>query len=271
MKIAAIQMVSTGSVEDNLQQAATLLGQAAAQGAELAVLPEYFCLIGQHDTDKLAIQEPFGTGPIQRFLADTARNTGMWIVGGTLPLTATQADRVFNSSLVFNTAGICVARYDKVHLFRFDNGTESYDESRVLERGATPTRFTLSSKDGHTWQIGLSVCYDLRFPELYRRYSEQGVDLILVPSAFTHTTGKAHWEVLLRARAIENLAYVTAAAQGGVHPNGRQTWGQTIAIDPWGHVMSELAQGTGVVMADLSADALRQWRSQLPALTHRVL
>jgi len=271
MKIAAIQMVSTGKVQDNLQQAATLLAQAAAQGAELAVLPEYFCLIGQHDTEKLAIQEPFGSGPIQQFLADTARATGLWIVGGTLPLTATQADRVFNSTLVLSPAGACAARYDKIHLFRFDNGTERYDESRVLERGATPTRFALPSKDGHTWQIGLSVCYDLRFPELYRSYSEQGVDLVLVPSAFTHTTGKAHWEVLLRARAIENLAYVAAAAQGGVHPNGRQTWGQSIAIDPWGKVLAELAQGAGVVVAELDATALPRWRGQLPALEHRIL
>jgi predicted amidohydrolase len=271
MKIAAIQMVSTGNVQDNLQQAAILLAQAAAQGAELAVLPEYFCLIGQHDTDKLAIQEPFGSGPIQQFLADTARATGLWIVGGTLPLTATQADRVFNSTLVLSPAGACAARYDKIHLFRFDNGTERYDESRVLERGATPTRFALPSKDGHTWQIGLSVCYDLRFPELYRSYSEQGVDLVLVPSAFTHTTGKAHWEVLLRARAIENLAYVAAAAQGGVHPNGRQTWGQSIAIDPWGKVLAELAQGAGVVVAELDATALPRWRGQLPALEHRIL
>jgi nitrilase len=271
MKIAAIQMVSTGTLADNLQQAATFLAQAAAQDAELAVLPEYFCLIGQHDGDKLAIQEPFGTGPIQQFLADTARKLGLWIVGGTLPLTATQPDRVFNSTLVFNPQGDCVARYDKIHLFRFDNGTERYDESRVLERGATPTRFELPSRDGHCWQVGLSVCYDLRFPELYRSYAKQGVDLILVPSAFTHTTGKAHWEVLLRARAIENLAFVTAAAQGGVHPNGRHTWGQSIAIDPWGQVLSEQAQDPGVVLAELDATQLTQRRAQLPALDHRLL
>lgn len=271
MKIAAIQMVSTGVLQDNLHQAKALLSQAAAQGAELAVLPEYFCLIGQHDADKLAIQEPFGSGPIQQFLADSARDTGMWIVGGTMPLTATQPDRVFNSTLVFNPDGKCVARYDKIHLFRFDNGTERYDESRVLERGATPTQFALPSKDGHTWQVALSVCYDLRFPELYRHYSEQGADLILVPSAFTHTTGKAHWEVLLRARAIENLAYVAAAAQGGVHPNGRHTWGQSLAIDPWGSVLADLPQASGAVMAELDASALPKWRGQLPALEHRVL
>jgi deaminated glutathione amidase len=271
MKIAAIQMVSTGQLADNLQQAGALLAQAAEQGAELAVLPEYFCLIGQHDTDKLAIQEAYGSGPIQQFLADSARRLGLWVVGGTLPLTAAQPDRVFNSTLVFDPQGQCVARYDKIHLFRFDNGVERYDESRVLERGATPTCFALPSQDGHAWQVGLSVCYDLRFPELYRGYAQQGVDLILVPSAFTHTTGKAHWEVLLRARAIENLAFVAAAAQGGVHPNGRHTWGQSIAIDPWGQVLAEKAQEPGVVLADLDANTLAKRRSQLPALQHRLL
>jgi deaminated glutathione amidase len=271
MKVAAIQMVSTGFVADNLAQARMLLQQAAEQGAELALLPEYFCLIGQQDTDKLAIQEPFGSGPIQQFLAHAARALGLWIVGGTLPLSGAGAAKVFNSSLAFSPQGACVARYDKIHLFRFDNGREAYDESRVLERGHSPTRFALPSRDGHSWQIGLSVCYDLRFAELYRAYAAQGVDLLLLPAAFTHTTGKAHWEVLLRARAIENLAYVVAAAQGGVHPNGRQTWGQSLAIDPWGQVLAQLPQGPGVVLAELDALALQHWRSQLPALQHRVL
>ena len=271
MKVATIQMVSTGVVQDNLQQAHTLLQQAAGQGAELAVLPEYFCLIGQHDADKLAIQEPFGDGPIQQFLAQTAKELGLWLVGGTLPLTGAGDNKVFNSSLAFNPQGEYVARYDKIHLFRFDNGRESYDESRVLDRGHQPTRFALPSRDGHTWQVGMSVCYDLRFAEMYRAYAAQGVDLLLVPAAFTHTTGKSHWEVLLRARAIENLAFVAAAAQGGVHPNGRQTWGQSILIDPWGHVLAQQAQGQGVVIADLDVVTLQHWRSQLPALQHRVL
>jgi deaminated glutathione amidase len=271
MKVATIQMVSTGVVQDNLQQAHTLLLQAAEQGAELAVLPEYFCLIGQHDADKLAIQEPYGDGPIQQFLAQTAKDLGLWLVGGTLPLTGAGDNKVFNSSLAFNPQGACVARYDKIHLFRFDNGRESYDESRVLDRGHQPTRFALPSRDGHTWQVGMSVCYDLRFAEMYRAYAAQGVDLLLVPAAFTHTTGKSHWEVLLRARAIENLAFVAAAAQGGVHPNGRQTWGQSILIDPWGHVLAQQAQGQGVVIADLDVVAMQHWRSQLPALQHRVL
>lgn len=271
MKTAAIQMVSTGVVQDNLQQAARLLQSAADAGAELAVLPEYFCLMGQRDADKLSIQEPYGSGPIQAFLAETAQRCKLWIVGGTLPLTGAGPDKVFNSTLVFDPEGRCVARYDKIHLFRFDNGRESYDESRVLERGQTPTRFVLPSRDGHAWQIGLSVCYDLRFAELYRAYARAGVDLLLVPAAFTHTTGQAHWEVLLRARAIENLAYVAAAAQGGVHPNGRQTWGQSLVVDPWGHVLAQQAQEPGVVLAECDAQALNQWRRQLPALQHRVL
>ena len=271
MKLATLQMVSTGVVSDNLKQARSLLEQAAREGAELAVLPEYFCLMGQHDADKLAIQEPFGSGPIQDFLADAARSLGIWVVGGTLPLSASQPDRVYNSSLVFNPQGACVARYDKIHLFRFDNGVESYDESRVLDPGTQPTRFALPSQDGHLWQVGLSVCYDLRFAELYRGYARDGVDLILVPSAFTHTTGQTHWEVLLRARAIENLAYVAAAAQGGEHPNGRRTWGQSMVVDPWGLVLAQRAHGAGVVCAELSPHTLAQRRTQLPALQHRLL
>ena len=271
MKIAVIQMVSTDSLAHNLEQAGALLAQAAHGGAELAVLPEYFCLIGQHDGDKLAIQERFGSGPMQHFLANTARDLGLWLVAGTVPLTALQPERVTNSTLVYNPEGACVARYDKIHLFRFDNGLESYDESRVLERGYAPTRFELPSIDGHRWNIGLSVCYDLRFPELYRAYAQDGVDLILVPSAFTHTTGQAHWEVLLRARAIENLAFVAAAAQGGVHPSGRRTWGQSMVVDPWGIVLAEQAQGQGVVLAELDPKTLAQHRAQLPALQHRLL
>jgi predicted amidohydrolase len=271
MKVASLQMVSSGVWPENRHRAQALLEQAAGEGAELALLPEYFGLIGQHDTDKLAVQEAFGRGAMQDFLAEAAQRLGLWIVGGTLPLQSEQPDRVYNSSLAFNPKGLCVARYDKVHLFRFDNGRERYDESRVLERGTAPVHFGLSSCDGHTWQIGMSVCYDLRFPELYRRYADAGVELLLVPAAFTHTTGAAHWEVLLRARAIENLAFVAAAGQGGVHPNGRQTWGQSILIDPWGRVLAQQAQGEGVVVAEMDIATLRAQRSQLPALQHRLL
>lgn len=279
MIVAALQMVSSDVVAGNLAQARILLEQAAVLGAELAVLPEYFCLIGARDSDKLAIQEPLGAGPIQDFLANQARTHGMWIVAGTLPLTpptptpatAAEVPRVFNTSLAFDPQGACVARYDKMHLFRYDNGREAYDESRVLQAGSTPSQFALASRDGHTWQVGMSVCYDLRFPELYRSYAARGANLLLVPSAFTHTTGQAHWEVLLRARAIENLSFVAAAAQGGTHPSGRRTWGQSMLIDPWGAVLAQQAQEPGVVMAELDAAQLAQCRSHLPALQHRLL
>ena len=273
MKVAAIQMVSGMQVAANLTRARDLMAAAAQDGTELVVLPEYFCLLGQRDTDKLAIQEPLGSGPIQDFLADTARALGLWIVGGTLPLAAAPGTgdgaRVHNSTLVYSPQGACVARYDKIHLFRFDNGRERYDESRALLGGSQPATFELASRDGHRWRVALSVCYDLRFPELYRAYA--GADLLLVPSAFTHTTGQAHWDVLLRARAIENLAFVVAAAQGGLHENGRRTWGHSMLVDPWGRVLAEQAEEAGVVAGELSASRLHECRQQLPALEHRVL
>ena len=275
MKVAALQMVSGTDLQANLDCARGLLCEAAGQGAELALLPEYFCLIGQRDADKLAIQEPFGAGPIQRFLAEAARESGLWIVGGTQPISAApgpdSAARVYNSTLVFSPVGQCVARYDKMHLFRFDNGQERYDESRVLLPGAKPVSFELTSRDGHCWRVGLSVCYDLRFPELYRAYARAGADLLLVPSAFTHTTGAAHWEILLRARAIENLAFVAAAAQGGLHENQRRTWGHSMLIDPWGAVLTERPEGAGFVLADLAIGQLQSCRARLPALEHRLL
>ena len=268
MKMAAIQMVSGASVERNLAQAGQLLEQAAAQGAELAVLPEYFCLMGLQDTDKLKVQETFGAGPIQDFLSRSARMLGLWIVGGTLPLATAEPARARNSSLAFDPAGQCVARYDKIHLFRFDNGRESYDESCVLERGEQPVTFDLHSIDGKRYRIGMSICYDLRFPELYRRLA---ADILLVPSAFTYTTGQAHWEILLRARAIENLAFVLASAQGGLHENQRTTWGHSMIVGPWGQVLAEQAQGPGVVMAEAIKETLQSARERLPALRHAVL
>jgi nitrilase len=281
MKIAVIQMVSGSDVQTNLQRARSLLESAAQQGAELALLPEYFCLMGQTDADKLAIGEPFGSGPLQQFLSDCARELGLWLVGGTLPLTDSVANqkasgtsgaaRVSNSSLVFSPTGACVARYNKIHLFRFDNGRERYDESLVLTAGHEPVSFDLPSKDGHTWRIGLSVCYDLRFAELYRIYAQRGAHLLLVPSAFTHTTGRDHWEVLLRARAIENLAFVAAAAQGGLHDNQRRTWGHAMAIDPWGKVLGVHDTGEAVVVSELDLEELMACRTRLPALQHRVL
>ena len=268
MKVAAIQMVSATTVQANLDSARVLLEEAAQAGAELAVLPEYFCLMGRKDSDKLAVRERFGEGAVQDFLARTARELGLWIVGGTLPLAASDDSHVLNSSMAFSPQGERVARYDKIHLFKFDNGRERYDESRVIERGTQPVAFDMKSRDGKTWRIGMSVCYDLRFPELYRGLQ---ADVLLVPSAFTYTTGEAHWELLLRSRAVENLAWVIAPAQGGVHENGRRTWGHSMVVDPWGVVLGERAEGPGVVLAQLDAERQAQLRLQLPALEHRVL
>jgi deaminated glutathione amidase len=281
MKVAAVQMVSAMSVPVNLARARILLEQAAGAGVELAVLPEYFCLLGHKDTDKLAVQEPFGDGPIQAFLSTCARDLKLWIVGGTLPLSMVPAadsmqdglarQQVTNTSLAFAPDGRCMARYDKIHLFRFDNGAERYDESRVLQAGSKLAVFTLPSRDGQVWRIGMSVCYDLRFPELYRHYAEDSVDILLVPSAFTHLTGQAHWEILLKARAIENQAFVLAPAQGGVHENGRQTWGHSLIVGPWGEVLGVLPEGEGVVIAELDHGQRATCAARLPALAHRVL
>ncbi len=270
MKVAAIQMVSAVSREANLARAHALLREAAEAGAELAVLPEYFCVMGLRDTDKLALREAPGGGVVQDFLAGAARELGLWIVGGTLPLEAGDDAHVFNSSMVWSPAGECVARYDKIHLFFFDNGSERFDERRVITPGSQPVTFDLPSRDGHRWCIGMSVCYDLRFPELYRALAARGAELMLVPSAFTHTTGSAHWEVLLRARAIENLAWVVAPAQGGTHENGRRTWGQSLVVDPWGGIAAQQASGEGVVLFELDAGRTAAAREQLPVLAYGV-
>ena len=268
MRVAALQMVSAISVQTNLDSARALLAEAARAGAELAVLPEYFCLMGQRDSDKLGVRERPAEGTIQGFLAQAARELGLWVVGGTLPLVASDEAHVRNTSLVFSPRGECVARYDKIHLFKYDNGTERYDESRVIEPGADLRSIVIRDRAGQDWRVGLSVCYDLRFPELYRALQ---ADVLLVPSAFTYPTGQSHWELLLRARAVENLAFVVAPAQGGLHENGRRTWGHSMAVDPWGEVLAQRDEGAGVVLADLDRERLAQVRAQLPALEHRVL
>ncbi|MFM6985632.1 MAG: carbon-nitrogen hydrolase family protein [Hydrogenophaga sp.] len=268
MKVAAIQMVSGISLDANLSEALRLLRQAAACGAELAVLPEYFCFMGEQDSDKLLLAEQPGLGTVQDFLSDAARDLKLWLVGGTLPMATHDPHHAANASVVYNPKGQAVSRYDKIHLFRYDNGRESYDEAAVLKAGDTPTAFNCSSRDGQTWRVGQSVCYDLRFAELYRLLA---ADVILMPAAFTHTTGQAHWEVLLRARAIENQAYVIASAQGGLHENGRRTWGHSMVIDPWGQVMAMHATGPGIAMADIDMAELQRVRQQLPALQHRKL
>ena len=266
MKIAALQMVSAPSVERNLESALGLIAEAAAAGARLVALPEYFCFMGRSDRDKLTVAETPGSGPIQRALAEAACSHGVWVIGGTLPMQSREPERVLNANCVYAPDGTLAARYDKMHLFRYDNGRERYDEGRVLLAGATPTAF---EADG--LRVGLSVCYDLRFPELYRALVDPPCDLLSVPSAFTHTTGQAHWELLLRTRAVENQCYVIAPAQGGLHENGRRTWGHSMIVDPWGEILGVRAEGAGVVIADVDPERIASVRRQLPALEHRRL
>jgi nitrilase len=269
-KIAALQMVSTPEVARNLEAAGRLIAEAAAAGAALVALPEYFCLFGRRDTDKLAVAEAPGAGPIQSFLADAARRHGLWVVGGSLPVASGEEGRVLNRCCVYAPDGREAAHYDKVHLFAFDNGRESYDEGRTLRAGGTPVAIDAQVR-GAPLRLGLSICYDLRFPELYRALMKPPCDLLVVPAAFTYTTGSAHWELLLRTRAVENQCYVLAAAQGGTHENGRRTYGHSMVIDPWGEVLARREEGEGVVLADIQAQRIAQVRTQLPALAHRRL
>ena len=283
MKIAAVQMVSTPDVERNLDAARRLIAQAAADGARLVALPEYFCLLGRSDRDKLAVAEHPGGGPIQHMLAQAARAHAVWVIGGTLPMRIEgDTEHVLNACCVYAPDGALAARYDKMHLFGFDNGSERYDEARVLKAGGEVVAFDIPPGTSDApgagdapagLRVGLSVCYDLRFPELYRALTcgPRACDLIAVPSAFTHTTGEAHWELLLRARAVENQTYVIAPAQGGLHENGRRTWGHSMIVGPWGEVLACLPTGEGVVTAELDPSRIAEVRRQLPALAHRRL
>ncbi|KXW58616.1 MAG: carbon-nitrogen hydrolase family protein [Ferrovum myxofaciens] len=261
-RVAALQMASGPHLDANLCEAERLIKMAADAGASLVALPEFFALMGMRDSDKIAIAEPFGRGSVQEFLARSARRFGVWLVGGTVPLKGHDDRRIRNSCLVYDTEGHCVARYDKIHLFEFQRAQERYDEAQTIEPGDEVVTF-----ESPFGKIGLSVCYDLRFPELYRAMGE--VDLIFIPSAFTETTGRAHWEPLVRARAIENLAYVVAPAQGGYHMNGRETHGASMIVDPWGVVLDQLPRGSGVVMAGVNPVHQADLRSQLPALSRR--
>ena len=266
MKVAALQTVSTADVDRNLETASRLLAEAAGRGAEFALLPEYFCLMGRRDADKLAHAEAPGQGPIQAALAAEARRHRLWIAGGTVPITGADDRHVRNACIVWGPDGVAAARYDKIHLFAFDDGSERYDEGRTLEAGTTPV-----AVQAGVLRVGLSICYDLRFPELYRALMRPPCDLVCVPAAFTYPTGQAHWELLLRARAVENQCYVVAAAQGGLHENGRRTWGHSMIVDPWGEVMAELGEGEGVIVAEVDPERIAAVRRQLPALAHRRL
>ncbi len=268
VKVAALQMVSGPDVAANLAAAERLIGEAASLGARIALLPEYFCIMGNRDTDKVDAREAPG-GPIQSFIAGSAARHRIAIVGGTVPLVAPKAGRVINTCQVYDAQGRHLARYDKIHLFGFHRGGERFDESATIVRGRTPVVCDIPIDGERLLRTGLSICYDLRFPELYRRLAP--CDLLVVPSAFTYTTGAAHWELLLRARAIENQCYVLAATQGGRHPSGRRTWGHSMLVDPWGDVVAVLPEGEGVVCAEIDFGRIAEIRTALPALRHRVL
>lgn len=262
--IAAIQMRVGPEVPVNLKEAARLIDIAVTKGAKLVVLPEYFCIMGMKDADKVMLREEEGSGPIQDFLSKTAKSHGIWLVGGSVPLVSSRPDKVKNSCLVYDDSGKQVARYDKIHLFNLKFGKEHYAEEETIEAGTKVV--TLESPFG---RIGLSICYDLRFPELYR--SMEKVDIILAPSAFTSFTGKAHWEILVRARAIENMAYMIAPAQIGRHINGHETYGDSMIVDPWGVILDHLPKGPGVVLANINPSYQKNLRNSFPALKHRTL
>ncbi|WP_305041655.1 carbon-nitrogen hydrolase family protein [Geoalkalibacter sp.] len=269
MRVACVQMCSGAEVAVNLDAAATLLAEAAGQGARLALLPENFSFMSPDSSLKRGIAEEVGPAVVLPFLAEMARRHALYVVGGSL-LLAGKEGKLRNACPVFAPDGSCLAVYDKIHLFDVDLPNESHRESELIEPGVEPRAVDIEG-----WLLGLSICYDLRFPELYRRYARDGCQLLSVPSAFTVPTGQAHWEILLRARAIENQAYVLAPAQGGIHPGGRRTWGHTLIIDPWGTVLAELREAPagqgGVVLADLDAQRLWEVRGRLPALGHRRL
>jgi nitrilase len=269
LRAAVIQMVSGADVDRNLAAGAELIGQARAAGAAFAALPEFFAIISRDGRAKLAIREPFGRGPLQDFLAGEARRHGIWLLGGTIPLECGEPDRVYNASLLFNPEGRCVARYDKIHLFDVyvdREGGEQYKESATMKHGETPV--VASTPYGN---IGLSVCYDLRFPELYRGMLAQDIFMITAPSAFTARTGEKHWEMLLRARAVENLCFVIAPGQGGRHYDERATWGHSMIVDPWGEVLCCVETGPGFACANLDLEAQQELRRSFPALSHRRL
>jgi deaminated glutathione amidase len=264
VKVAGIQMASSPNVASNLTEAERLITIAVEQGAKIVVLPEYFCIMGAKEGDKVGVREKAGDGPIQRFLSKIAREYEIWLIGGTVPLVSNFPNKVRNSCLVYNDKGEQVARYDKIHLFGLDLGTEHYHEENTIESGNEVV--VVETPYG---KIGLSICYDLRFPELYRAMGQ--VDMIVIPSAFTETTGKAHWESLIRARAIENLCYVIAPAQGGYHLSGRETHGNSMIVDPWGVILDRLPRGSGVVIANINRDYQASLRKSLPALKHRTI
>jgi Predicted amidohydrolase len=266
-RAAAIQMVSGGDRDANLNSAARLIRQAVAEHAVFLLLPENFALMGHHERDKLLIREAYGSGPIQDFLSSQARQHRIWLMGGTIPLKADAMDKVRAACLLYNPEGKCVARYDKMHLFDVSVGAgsnEIYNESGTIEGGNDVVVASIPLGN-----VGMSVCYDIRFPELFRRMHQHGVNIITVPSAFTATTGRVHWEVLLCARAVENFCYVIASNQGGRHINNRETWGHSMIISPWGEVLALVDRDEGIACADIDLGRLQELRNRFPSLAHR--
>jgi nitrilase len=268
MQVAAIQMASGPNVNANLIEAERLITLAVDAGAGLIVLPENFALMGQDEFEKVKIREEFGNGQIQNFLSDQAAKHKVWLVGGTVPLVASEKNKVRAASLIYDDKGKCVARYDKIHLFdvHIEESSENYNESETIE--ADDKVIVVDTPFG---KLGLSICYDLRFPELFRHMLDQGVDIIVLPAAFTAITGKAHWEPLVRARAIENLSYVIAAAQGGYHLNGRETYGDSMIVNPWGTILDRLPRGSGFVIAEIDPEYIAITRRNFPTIEHKKL
>jgi len=269
INVAAVQMVSTDAVDENLSIAQKLIAEAVSRKAKFVTLPENFPLMGKEDSDRLAITEIFGTGPLQTFLSEQSKQHQIWLLGGTIPLKSDKPDKVLAASLLYNPEGECIAHYDKIHLFDVlvdESSDESYQESNTFEPGNE-----LVVAQTEIGNIGLSVCYDLRFPELYRAMHNNNVHIITAPSAFTATTGEAHWESLLRARAIENLCYVIASNQGGTHVNERETWGHSMIVDPWGTILASVDKGNGIAVASIDLEKQTRLRDIFPALTHMKL
>ncbi|MDE0250428.1 MAG: carbon-nitrogen hydrolase family protein [Gammaproteobacteria bacterium] len=268
-KAAAIQMASGPNVEANLHETGRLIKQAAKAGASLVVLPENFAIMGLREQDKVAVREPQGEGVIQNFLAQQSRLHKIWIVGGTVPIECPDPRKIYAACLVYDDQGACVARYDKIHLFDVNlvDADESYIESETIEFGETGVRVV----DSPFGKIGLAVCYDLRFPELFRNMLDTGVQITVLPAAFTAVTGQAHWESLIRARAIENVMYVIASAQGGYHINGRATYGDSMIVDPWGRVLDRVRHGAGMALGKIDLDYLESLRKTFPCIHHRRL
>ena len=265
-RVAVAQLVSSDNLDENLSVLDGLFSKASTEGALLFVLPENFAFMGRHEPDKLAVAEDEGIGLIQQTLSNLSRKYNIWVVAGTVPL-KTPDGRVWASSLVFNAEGTQVARYDKIHLFDVRvSDSEAYEESKTCIPGKTPVVI-----DTPIGRLGLSVCYDVRFPELYRDLVTQGAEVFTMVAAFTATTGAAHWHTLLRARAIENMSYMLASNQGGMHANGRETYGHSLSVDPWGKIVSEIKQGTGLIFADIDLNYLHERRTAFPCLDHRIL